>query len=292
MKLHSAITKLHEQNLHRKGYNFELLTATVPSLKSYLKANKRGQLTIDFSDATSVRLLNKALILSHYELDYWELPEQYLCPAVPGRAEYIHHIANHYRLQNQDICVLDIGTGASLIYPIIGTYHYSWRFIASDISAASLNNARSIIEHNERLQNKVILRQQSNGSYIFRNVMQRDDRVDLMICNPPFYASREDAQKSHQRKNRNLKIRKGTPPNFSGLSHELWVKGGERQFLTNIIRESKAYVQQIKRYSSLVSRETYLHGAIKALQQQKVKHYEVIEFGTSNKKSRILTWNY
>jgi 23S rRNA (adenine1618-N6)-methyltransferase len=38
--------------------------------------------------------------------------------------------------------VLDIGTGASCIYPILGQTVYQWHFVASDIDPISINTAK------------------------------------------------------------------------------------------------------------------------------------------------------
>ena len=104
-----------------------------------------------------MRVLNRALLANYYGVKFWDIPEGYLCPPIPGRADYIHYIADllaqttHVNADNtplagKEIHALDIGTGASAIYPIVGNSgeSYGWRFTASDIDPISVNTAASI----------------------------------------------------------------------------------------------------------------------------------------------------
>ena len=51
------------------------------------------QQTVDFSDPAAVSTLNAALLVSDYGYDF-SLPPGHLTPAVPGRADYLHLLAD------------------------------------------------------------------------------------------------------------------------------------------------------------------------------------------------------
>ena len=85
----------------------------------------------------------------------WEIPKGYLCPPIPGRADYIHHISDLLASSNNGIIPkdkvrgLDVGVGANCIYPIIGSSIYDWNFVGSDIEIESINSVENIINSNE-----------------------------------------------------------------------------------------------------------------------------------------------
>ena len=139
-------SNLHPLNKHQGRYDFDVLIKACPELKPFVALNKFGDTSINFFDSTAVKMLNKALLKQYYTIDYWDIPENYLCPPIPGRADYIHHVATllSETYQNEipkgkQIKCLDIGTGANLVYPIIGTREYGWSFIASDIDLSLIH---------------------------------------------------------------------------------------------------------------------------------------------------------
>lgn len=102
-------------------------------------------------------MLNKALLAHYYGVANWDIPEGFLCPPVPGRADYLHHLADLLAEDRdgiipQQATVLDIGTGANLIYPLIGAHEYHWRFTGSEIGAEAFASARAIINANSGIK--------------------------------------------------------------------------------------------------------------------------------------------
>ncbi|KES18404.1 putative SAM-dependent methyltransferase [Gilliamella apicola SCGC AB-598-I20] len=95
-------TVLHHRNKHINGYPFDLLIKTLPELANFVKPNQFGRVTIDFADPLAVKTLNKALLLHYYQLSYWDIPDNYLCPPIPGRADYIHYLADLLAQDNQN----------------------------------------------------------------------------------------------------------------------------------------------------------------------------------------------
>ncbi len=119
--------RLHSRNKNRERYDLSALTISNPELKNFIMPNKFGVESVDFSNPLAVKLLNKALLNQYYGIKNWEFPDENLCPPIPGRADYIHHIADLLGENNfgtipigDKITCLDVGLGASCIYPIIG----------------------------------------------------------------------------------------------------------------------------------------------------------------------------
>ena len=292
---------LHPRNKNRGKYDLHALTNSIPELKSHIISNKYGEKSIDFSNPIAVKTLNRALLSHHYGIKTWMFPNENLCPPIPGRADYIHHMADLLSENNfgkipigDDITCLDIGLGASCIYPILGVAEYNWKFIGSDIDPKSIASAKHIINDNPKLKDKIECRLQKESSAIFQGILEKEDLIDVVICNPPFHASIEDAQKGSRRKIKNLsgKTLKIPKLNFSGISNELICKGGEHQFIQNMITESKIYSKRCFWFSTLVSKQSNLKGIYKSLDNSNIKQLKTITMGTANKSSRIVAWTF
>jgi 23S rRNA (adenine1618-N6)-methyltransferase len=292
---------LHPRNKNRGKYDLHALTNSIPELKSHIISNKYGEKSIDFSNPIAVKTLNRALLSHHYGIKTWMFPNENLCPPIPGRADYIHHMADILGEYNfgeipigDDITCLDIGLGASCIYPILGVAEYNWKFIGSDIDPKSITSAKHIINDNPKLKDKIECRLQKESSAIFQGILEKEDLIDVVICNPPFHASIEDAQKGSRRKIKNLsgKTLKIPKLNFSGISNELICKGGEHQFIQNMITESKIYSKRCFWFSTLVSKQSNLKGIYKSLENSNIKQLKTITMGTANKYSRIVAWTF
>jgi len=286
----------HPKNKHQGKYDFDALIKARPKLKQYLQPNKFGETSIDFSNPSAVKALNRALLQHQYKLTNWNIPKDYLVPPVPGRADYIHYIASEL-LPNKigsKITVLDIGTGSSMIYPIIGSQEYGWSFIASDIDDNSINSAQNILNQNAHLKN-IELRFQKNPRDTFFGIVESTEKIQVSICNPPFHASIEDAQKGTLRKLNNLskgKKIKAPTLNFGGTSNELITDGGEKKFISNMIRQSKRFANNVEWFTTLVSKEANVKPIISALRDAGVKNKRIIEMGQGNKVSRIVCWKF
>ena len=215
----------HPRNVFKGSYDMDKLCQAYPPLQSYVvypndnaKANSKSSKkapnrpTIKFADPNAVRALNTALLVADYNIkpNYAEiLPRNALVPPVPGRADYIHHLADLLGEQDGNIPEgssvrgLDIGTGASVIYPLVATSTYGWTMVASEINLPSLQSARRIIQEN-RLENLIDLRQQESEENIFAGIFEPKEEIDFVMCNPPFFPSLEAFQAENARKIKGL----------------------------------------------------------------------------------------
>jgi len=291
-------SRLHLESRFHGRYDLKKLQEVCPELSEHVFVNDFGSETVNFHDPVAVKMLNKALLTHHYNIKNWDIPENYLCPPIPGRADYIYHIAdfmgaNNYRVIPEITC-LDIGTGSSCIFPIIGTNEYHWNFIGTDVDPDALESAQNILNENPELKSKVELRYQTNSKSIFEGILTDNDRVDLTICNPPFHGSAKEARASSRKKIRNLThyTNKDKTLNFGGQPNELWTEGGEMEFIKNMIRESKKVSQQCMIFSTLVSKKDHLYELKQTLEEEGVFYQRTINMGQGNKWTRLLLWTF
>ncbi|NBX79170.1 MAG: 23S rRNA (adenine(1618)-N(6))-methyltransferase RlmF [Flavobacteriales bacterium] len=284
---------LHPRNLHQEQYDFQALIETLPELKSFVRLNDYGNESIDFFDPEAVKFLNKALLKHFYKIDFWELPMNYLCPPIPGRADYIHYVADLVKGKKNVKC-LDIGVGANCVYPIIGISSYDWSFVGSDIDPIAIENALQIASNNRILKDKLELRLQLNTSSIFKGILSENERFDLSICNPPFHSSALEAQTGSQRKISNLKNQKNAKVvlNFGGQNNELWCDGGEERFVKSMIIESKLFSNSCLWFTSLISKKDNLPKLYKTLKSVGVFEVKTIQMSQGNKISHLLAWTF
>ncbi len=287
---------LHVNNPHRGRYNFKELTKVSPELKEFIKSNPKGDDTIEFSDNLAVLTLNKALLKFYYGIEYWNIPTGFLCPPIPGRADYIHYAADLINKDSDEKNILDIGTGANLIYPIIGSRSFKWKFRATDIDPEAIENARDIVKNNDILKENIDIVLQENKSTIFKGIIKEDDYFDLTICNPPFHASLKEAQDSNARKVKNLNKTRSEKIddnlNFGGQKAELWCPGGEMFFIKKMIKESVGFQNQVFWFTTLVSKNDNVRPLKRIVRKAGAKRIKIIEMSQGQKMSRILAWSF
>tara|TARA_R110000751_G_scaffold307866_1_gene433090 strand:- start:94750 stop:95661 length:912 start_codon:yes stop_codon:yes gene_type:complete len=301
----------HPRNLHQDSYPLAELIQSYPALQPYIITKPDGDKTINFANANGVKALNAALLAHYYQVEFWDIPNGYLCPPIPGRADYVHHLADLLANDNDGVVPmgtsikgLDIGTGANVIYPIIAHRSYGWKMLGTDIDAVSIQSANTIIAANSVLKGKIALRQQADPKKIFAGVVKADEHFAFSMCNPPFHQSAAEAKAGSQRKIKNLaknKSKRGSQQpssssnsslNFAGQSNELWCEGGELAFIKQMILESKDYAEQIRWFSSLVSKKDNLTQINKSLQKQGVAEAKTVEMSQGQKVSRFVAWRF
>ena len=292
---------LHPRNRHRGGLDFPLLIETVPALAPFVFENEWGTQTIDFADPVAIKLLNTALLKRFYGVAHWDIPEGYLCPSIPGRADYIHSLADLLAASNggviprgKKIRALDIGVGANCVYPLIGHAEYGWSFVGSEIDPKALANAESIVASNRK---PIELRLQRSPRHVLAGLLREGEQFDVSLCNPPFHASAKDAEEASRRKWKNLgKKQSAARPvlNFGGQNRELWTAGGESAFVRKLIEESAApgLRKRIHWFTTLVSKSANLPEIERALKRVRPVETKTIELKQGQKSSRIVAWTF
>jgi 23S rRNA (adenine1618-N6)-methyltransferase len=288
---------LHPRNRFRDGYDFERLVALSPGLAEFVAPNAYGDPSIDYADPAAVMALNQALLKDAYAIDDWGVPPGYLCPPIPGRSDYLHHLADLPGIadgRQKLVDVLDIGTGANCIYPLIGAREYGWHFVATDIDPVAVKWARQLVAANPGVADLIECRLQKSPTTCFDGVTQPGETFELSMCNPPFHASAQEAAEGNQRKRRNLGQKKSALPvlNFGGQAGELWCDGGEAGFIGRMIAESAERPKLCRWFTTLVSKSAHMPRLFHLLEAAQAADVQTLEMSHGQKKTNILAWTF
>lgn len=292
---------LHPRNRHAGGYDFAELVQACPELEPFVGPAPHGGPSIDFADPAAVKALNRALLTQAYGIRGWDVPPGYLCPPVPGRADYLHHLADLLAASNGgaiprglDVRALDVGVGANAIYPLVGHREYGWSFVGTDIDDAALASAGHILAANPGLGGAIVLRRQADPGAVFAGVVGAGERFDLTLCNPPFHGSLREAREGAQRKWRNLGHGTSARPvlNFGGRGVELWCEGGEAGFAKRMIAESAAIPAQVLWFTTLLSNSASLPAVHRALRRAGAQEIHTVPMAQGQKQSRFVAWTF
>lgn len=293
---------LHPRNRHRSRYDFDALSVSCPELIPFLAPNAYGDISIDFADPAAVKMLNKALLKHFYGIEYWDIPADFLCPPIPGRADYVHHLADLLAScndgvipQGKNIALLDIGVGANCIYPIIGQREYGWRFTGTDIDSQALSAAKMVVSMNPTLKNTLRLKHQKDPQAIFDGILALNERYDATLCNPPFHGSAEEAAATTRRKLHKLgkgEVAFKPVQNFGGKNSELWCEGGEEGFVSRMVAESATKAKNCFWFTSLISKKTTLPAIYHALRYANAVEVRTIDMAQGQKVSRFVAWTF
>jgi 23S rRNA (adenine1618-N6)-methyltransferase len=287
-------SELHPNNKHKNGYDFTELCDAFPPLKAFVFVNAYGTKTIDFANQKAVKSLNTALLFKDYKVKFWEFPDDNLCPPIPGRVDYIHYLADLLKASGigENAKVLDIGTGANCIYPLLGNAAYGWKFTGTDIDAKSLGFAELIVKKN-KLDQSIKLLKQTHSTQILKGILNETHKFSAAMCNPPFYGSQEEAMQANTRKLIGLgNENDANLRNFGGKQQELWYKGGEKAFLHTYLYESSMLKTQCFWYSSLVSKKENVEGMCDSLKKLNATDIKIIPMHQGNKITRIVAWTF
>lgn len=291
---------LHPRNRHRDRYDFTQLKAACTELIPFVAVNAYGDESIDFADPRAVKALNRALLQQGYGIAGWDLPAPYLCPPIPGRADYLHHAADLLAAGGEvprgpAVRVLDIGVGASCIYPLLGHREYGWSFLGSDVDPGALACANRIVQANGLAQ-VLELRLQPAADRIFQGLLRPGERFELSLCNPPFHASLAEARDGSLRKWRNLGKAEGAAQaprrNFGGQGAELWCPGGETAFIRRMVAESARIPTTCRWFTTLVSKASTLPAVRTALREAGATAVRILPMAQGQKQSRIVAWTF
>ena len=269
--------KMHERNRYReRPPNFAKLAASRPALRAHLVGGGRRP-TLNWKAPGASIELTKALLEEDFGLR-WSMPEDRLCPTIPQKLNYLHWIEDLLALggtqqsafergvdtESRDwVRGVDIGTGASCIYPLLGAaMHPNWTFDALELDPRSLACARDNVHANADLLlsstngppgdgiehsaagTRVVAHQAAAG-YDGRDeggvlVGPWMDGLparewDFCMCNPPFFSSMDEAASKPSTACRGQEV-------------EMVCPGGEVAFVGRIIYDSLQLRERFRWY--------------------------------------------
>lgn len=158
-------------------------------------------------------------------------PPSHPCVRLATRLNYVHWVEDLLRSRvpeahgttRQPPLGLDLGTGASAIYALLGTKIYGWDMVATEIEPTSASWAAALVAANG-LRRKIDVRQVATGTFLERAVASQaaggwkrpvpepdvgldmplvtaapavepafDPPFDFCMCNPPFFETLDEA---------------------------------------------------------------------------------------------------
>ncbi|KAJ2263042.1 hypothetical protein GGI01_001085, partial [Coemansia sp. RSA 376] len=231
-------------------------------LKPYLVSESSQRSTIDFKNPDAVRVLNQALLSVYFDLRI-HLPSNSLCPTIANRLNYIKWLSASIipELTPGPLTGLDIGTGASCIYPLLGArYLPQCKFVGTDINEESVAIASQNVDQNELHDRiKVFLNTDRHTTlpldaleFPLPNADIEGSNFAFCMCNPPFYESIDERLRLRQ-------MKRGAPSlNTIAKDDELYTDGGEESFLSRLVDESVLCAKRIKWYTTMVGKKNTL----------------------------------
>ncbi|KIW14116.1 hypothetical protein PV08_06897 [Exophiala spinifera] len=283
-------------DIYRRDVDFTALALQYPDFAKRLKFNRQ----LDFSDPESVRQLTKALLHRDFNLVI-DLPEDRLCPPVPNRFNYILFIQRLLDTTSPDfhegfdpdrqVIGLDIGTGSSAIYPLLACRQRPrWLFLFTEIDGKNQRYAlKNTATNNLQTRIKQLDTDASGDQLIPSTEIERFDRIDILMTNPPFYESESSMLESARSKSR--------PANSSctGAPVEMITPGGEVAFVARLVDESKrpASRSRIQWSSAMLGKLSSVGCIVDHLRGQGCTNYAVTEFVQGQKTRRwCVAWSW
>jgi len=278
------------RRLYSTEPDFKYLAQSDMEFAAFVKA--KGQL--DFTNPAAMMQLTRTLLRVDYGLKI-ELPVDRLCPPVPNRHNYILWLqdlmdSTSYQAPGRKVYGLDVGTGASCIYPLLGTAQRpTWHFVATDIDAKSLSYAQKNISIND-LQDRIRLLSRQPADPLIPLSDQLDPPIrtlDFTMMNPPFYTSADEMLESAKAKSR--------PPHSActGAPVEMVCDGGEVAHVSRLLDESLVLRDRVQWYTSMLGKIGSLEVLVEKLRDKGVGNYAITEFVQGNKTRRwALGWSF
>ncbi|TKA73714.1 hypothetical protein B0A55_05480 [Friedmanniomyces simplex] len=274
----SSTTKSTERSYYDGDVDFDELAAKDADFAAICKVSKDKR-WVDFQDPNVHRQLTKSLLKCHFGLTI-ELPNDRLCPPVPVRWNYIHWIqglldttSDTYTDRydpSREVLGLDIGVGASCIYPLLACANRpEWRMAGTDIDQHSLDYARKNVTANGLEQRIRLKLSETTEAPLIPLDAMRVEEMDFVMTNPPFYSSGEDMQASY--------TGKSAPPSAvcTGAENEMICPGGDVGFITRILDESLKLRGRVQWYTAMLGKMSSLQTIISKLKEHGITNFAV-----------------
>ena len=251
----------------------------------------RKRATIDFSNPVACRELTKVLLLHDFHIS-WNIPDGVLVPTLTNRINYLEWLQDLFTLEGpRDLSikptVLDVGCGANLIYPLLGSAILKWYFVGVDVSKTAIEWAEKNRIANPELAELIEIRQvpptKQQIEFFSKNVKTVEGL--LARTEPPssanefhdnFPVKRNQTDKEQGiisvalKPNESVTFTMCNPPFFESLeeagsnpatayggSHlEMAYPGGELEFVRNMVKDSKTIWNRVHWFTTMVGKKS------------------------------------
>ncbi|KAI8970275.1 hypothetical protein BDF20DRAFT_916102 [Mycotypha africana] len=281
---------MHSRNIYIVEPDFKKLAEEFEAFKPFVKTTSQGRSFIDFKDPKAVKQLCVCLMRKDFNIDI-DFPLDTLCPAVPNRLNYILWLEDLLNdtltlgEKKNEIRGIDIGVGASCIYPLLGcAQNQNWTFLGTEIDARSVEYALKNIKSNN-LQDRISIKYNEDPNKIF---LIEDNQIHyaFSMCNPPFYSSQEEVDEG-------LTNKQSKPYAVcTGSENEMITQGGELSFIKTMIDESLHLKKRIRWYTSMIGLKSTIRPLIRYLTAKGISNHFVTSF-TQGKTTRWgIAWSF
>ena len=269
--------------------DFLTLIKEFPELKKYiLKQNEDNEeeFQFDWSNNELSLLMDKSILNYYFNIKYYDIPKGFLIPPIPSRINYINLINSIITKLIKDINIkniigIDIGTGANIIYPILGYSIYKWKFICTEINKEAYNNAKLILQKNN-LENNINIIKQNNKDNIFISILNRENKYIFSMCNPPYYNYENEIKLEDKKRDNEY--------NFD----EIYYKNGEYGFFQRYFEESICYKNNVFLYTILIGKKINAENIYDKLSSYSdiIKIYNMQKILTGNNVRYMIYWSF
>ncbi|XP_062617286.1 RNA N6-adenosine-methyltransferase mettl16-like [Saccostrea cucullata] len=280
---------MHPRNPYKeKAPNFKALSLKYPEFAKCVFQDLKGKCHLDYKSPTSLRQLAIALLKEDFDLDV-EMPLNRLIPTIPLRLNYILWIEDILKeLAQVKGRGIDIGTGASCVYPLLGCKKNDWSFLASEVDETNFTMAEKNVQRNN-MENKIKVKKVSGETALLELLEDETGDYDFCMCNPPFFADHMEAQAITS--SRTDDRAEPTSVNTASVGESI-TEGGEVEFIRKIIVESVKLQDRIKIFTSMVGKKTNLPCVKKDLQDHKIPNYQSTEFCQGKTMRWGIAWTF
>lgn len=283
---------MHPRNRYKdQPPNFAHLASKYPEFKKHVSVSLSGRVSLNFKDPEAVRALTCTLLKEDFGLTI-DIPLERLIPTVPLRLNYIHWVEDILNYHSSDKSTvrrgIDIGTGASCIYPLLGATLNGWYFLATEVDDICFNYAKKNVEQNNLADLIKVVKVPQKTLLMDALKEESDIMYDFCMCNPPFFANQMEAQGVNSRNPRR------PPPssvNTGGIT-EIMAEGGELEFVKRIIHDSLQLKKRLRWYSCMLGKKCSLAPLKEELQIQGVSKVAYTEFYQGKTMRWALAWSF
>ncbi|XP_058831124.1 U6 small nuclear RNA (adenine-(43)-N(6))-methyltransferase [Topomyia yanbarensis] len=285
---------MHPRNIYRQPPDFQDLVRQYPELNEVVTVDLNGRLKLDYKNKTALQLLSRCLLKRDFGIDI-EIPPDKLIPTLPLRLNYVlwledFETAFRLKLDKKELRGLDIGCGASCIYPLlcVSRSKHCWKMVGLEQAVDSVRYARANVERNGLTGCIEIVQQNRNESTVLRDFFESrsNDKFDFCMCNPPFYD--DDGMERQNRTGR----RKEASNASSGSREELHVEGGEVGFVKKIIEESLELKEHVNIYTSMIGHKRNFEEILRILKGHCITNVTTTRFCQGNTTRWGVAWSF
>uniref|UniRef100_A0A8D8YNU1 Methyltransferase-like protein 16 n=1 Tax=Cacopsylla melanoneura TaxID=428564 RepID=A0A8D8YNU1_9HEMI len=309
---------MHPRNRYVVPPNFKQLAIEYPEFRKHLQQDLSGKLKFNFHDAEALRIFSTTLLHKDFGLTV-DIPPHCLVPTLPLRLNYILWIEDLLQANQFEGPVhgIDIGSGASCVYPLLACHTNSWSMLALECDPVSVDYARRNVQQNNLQELISVKHTSSSDNSHLESYLEPNVSYTFTMCNPPFFASSDDLNWEHGRekndskqlesgkheidcdesslnkrnRSRNRNKRRKPPPNAqTGNKTELIAQGGEVSFVEKMIQDN-IDLRQIKIFTTMLGhKSSFIRVKQFLMEHPLVKQVSSTEFCQGNTMRWGLAW--